>query len=115
MDIRRKKQLIEEYKNRKPEMGILCFKFKAGEEIFLTASKDIRADINSNRFKMQLGNHPNKDMQKLWQAGGGLEGVEIFVMKEYAYKNSDDDHTDKLEALLTEYLAAHEGARRVWR
>ena len=34
MDMNRKKQLMEDYKNRHPEMGIIAFKCGETDEIF---------------------------------------------------------------------------------
>lgn len=47
MDMNRKKQLMEDYKNRHPEMGIIAFKCRETGEIFLGTSKDTKADYNT--------------------------------------------------------------------
>ena len=59
-DMQRKKQLLGEYKNRKPEMGIISFRCAATEETFLYISKDTKADINSNRFKLSANRFARK-------------------------------------------------------
>lgn len=57
MNIQRKKELIEEWKNRRPEMGVISFRCKATGETFLGISKDTKADFNSNSFKLSTGKH----------------------------------------------------------
>lgn len=46
MDIKRKKELLEAYKNRHPEMGVISYSCKETGEVFLGISKDTRADFN---------------------------------------------------------------------
>lgn len=71
MDARTKKELVNDWKNRHPEMGVISFHCKLTEETFWDISKDTNADYNSNCFKLQAGIHPNKQMQKLWNEYGG--------------------------------------------
>ncbi|MDR1069082.1 MAG: GIY-YIG nuclease family protein [Clostridiales Family XIII bacterium] len=109
MDTQRKKQLREEYKYRKPEMGIISFRCAAAEEAFLCASQNTQADINTNRFKLSANCHPNKKMQELWNRYGET-GFEASVVRVLAYENPDDNHTESLETLLTQCLASDEGS-----
>lgn len=39
MDMKRKKQLLEEYKNRRPEMGVISYRCIATNESFLNFLK----------------------------------------------------------------------------
>jgi len=59
VDENRKKQLLLKYKYRKPEMGIIYFKCISTGDIFIGISKDTKADINSNSFKLGGNLHPN--------------------------------------------------------
>jgi hypothetical protein len=52
MDIKRKKELLESYKNRHPEMGVISYCCKETGEIFLGISKDTKADFNSTNMKL---------------------------------------------------------------
>ena len=70
MDVNRKKQLLWEYKNRKPEMGVISYDCIPANKRFLGLAKDTKADINSSSFQLTAGNHPNKDLQKLWREYG---------------------------------------------
>lgn len=114
MDMRRKRQLLEQYKNRRPEMGILSFRCKTTDELFLCLSQDTKADINSTRFKLLGNTHPNKRMQALWNEYGESD-FEITLMKAFKYDSPQDDHRDKLERLLAKCLEANPGAKRVWK
>jgi hypothetical protein len=114
MDIKRKKQLIEEYENRKPEMGVISFNCVTTKEAFLGISRDIPADFNSNRFKLSANWHPNKRLQELWNQFGE-SSFELSVPKILKYEDPKADHTDKLEKLYEICLLDNPTARRIWR
>ena len=80
MDTKRKKELLQQWKNRHPEMGVISFHCKKTRESFLGISKDTKADFNSIRFQLSMGMHPNKRLTELWnQYGEG--GFEFSVVK----------------------------------
>lgn len=114
MDNQRKKELLEAYKVRKPEMGVISFQCIPTGESFLGISKDTKADLNSNRFKLNANWHPNQRLQELWNQYGeaGFEQTAIKVLK---YEDPGADHTDKLGNLLTQCLQADTNARRIWK
>lgn len=114
METNRKKQLLEEYKNRHPEKGVISFHCKATGETFLGISKDTRADLNSNRFKMSAGGHPNKRMQELWNQYGE-NSFEVTVPKILKYEDPTENHTGKLQELYEQCLAAYPEAKKIWR
>ncbi len=114
MDMPRKKQLLEEYKNRKPEMGIISLKCAATKETFLNISQDTKADLNSNRFKLTSNGHPNKKLQELWNQYGETN-FEISVIRVLKYEDPQADHTEELQKLLTQCLESNKGARRIWK
>jgi hypothetical protein len=114
MDIKRKKELLEAYKNRHPEMGVISYCCKETGEIFLGISKDTKADFNSIRVKLEANWHPNKRLQELWNKYGP-EGFEPSVIKVLKYDNPHEDHTEELESLREKFLAADPNARRIWK
>lgn len=104
MDIKRRKELINEWKNRHPEMGIISIYCKTTDNLFLDISKDTRADFNSNKFKLSSNLHPNKQLQKLWNTYDKNE-FEFSLVKTLKYKNPNDDQTEKLARLFDEYIS----------
>jgi hypothetical protein len=114
MDLKRKKQLLEEYKNRKPEMGVISLRCLATGEAFLGISKDTRADLNSLRCKLSTSWHPNKRLQELWNQYGE-SGFELSVVQVLKYEDPGADHTEELEEMRDKYLVTDSGARRIWR
>lgn len=68
MDIKRKKQLLEKYANRKPEMDIIFFRSAAMGESFLGISKDTRADHTEELEKLLIRCvKSNSDARRIWR------------------------------------------------
>jgi len=114
MDKKRKKELIEIYKNRCPEMGVIAYRCKETGESFLGISKDTKADFNSINVKLDAKWHPNKRLQELWNKYG-REGFELSVIKVLEYDDPNEDHTSELEKLRDQCLAADPNAKKIWR
>ncbi|EHQ89912.1 hypothetical protein DesyoDRAFT_2864 [Desulfosporosinus youngiae DSM 17734] len=114
MDMKRKKQMLEEYINRKPNMGVVSFRCIATGEAFLGISKDTKADFNSTRCKLAANWHPNKRLQELWNQYGE-SGFELSVLKDLKYEDPKADYTDELNALREQCLVQDKQARRIWR
>lgn len=114
MDIKRKKELLDAWKNRHPEMGVISIRCKSTGDLFLGISKDTRADFNSNRFKLSANGHPNRQLQELWNRYGE-PNFEFSVAKILKYESPTDDHTDELKLLLERCLMEAPQARRIWK
>ncbi|NLK43804.1 MAG: GIY-YIG nuclease family protein [Tissierellia bacterium] len=114
MDIKRRKELLEFYKNRRPEMGVVSYRCRETDEVFLGISKDTKADFNSTNMKLSAKIHPNKCLQDLWNKYG-MEGFELSVVKVLKYDDPNEDYTEKLESLRDQCFAANPNARRIWR
>ncbi|MEL7649957.1 MAG: GIY-YIG nuclease family protein [Sedimentibacter sp.] len=93
----RKKELKELYKQTKSEMGIFAVQAKDGGYCFLETTKNLKGKINSTRFQLQLGSHPNKDLQQKWNELGE-EAFEIAVLEKLEY-DKDESKTDYSEEL----------------
>lgn len=112
----RKKQLLEEYKNRRPEMGILSFRCIPSGEVFLGKSNDTATGFNSIRARLSGNTHPNKRFQSLWTEYGE-EKFELTVLEVLSYEDvgEKDDYSNDLEELMVKCLEKNSGAVRVWR
>lgn len=114
MEMNRKKLLLEEYKNRRPEMGVISYRCIETGEAFLGISTDTKADFNSNNAKLSFNSHPNKRMQELWKQYGS-EGFECTVLKVLKYENPGDNHTKDLEKLRDDCLEKNKQAVKIWK
>lgn len=114
MDKKRKKELLEAYKFRRPEMGIIAYHCKETGDVFLDISKDTNASFNGTNMKLSSNLHPNKDLQSLWNKYGAA-AFERTVLEVLKYDDPHKDHSAELEELLEKHLAANPKARRMWR
>ena len=114
MDKAQKKAMVEQWKLRRPEMGVISIRCKATGEAFLGASKDTKADFNSNRAKLSMGSHPNKRLAALWEQYGE-EGFVFSVAAVLEYEDPLEDHTEELESLRELCLAEDKHAVKIWK
>lgn len=112
MDMKRRKKLLEQWKNRHPEMGVISICCTATGGLFFGMTNDTRAAFNGSRFKLSTGNHPNRPLQELWNQYGE-EAFEFSVLRVLKYDNPQDDQTDKLTELLDQCLAETPQAERL--
>ena len=114
MDKAQKKALTEEWKNRRPEMGVISLRCRETGEAFLGTAKDTKAAFNSVRAKLSGGLHPNKRLMELWKQYGE-EGFAFSVAAELEYEDPLEDHSEELETLRELCLAEDEHAVKIWK
>lgn len=100
MDRSRRKELLEQYKQFKPDMGVYMFKSIKENTVYLGCDKNIKATINSDRFKLNANAHKNKKLQKDWNENKD-ENFEIKVVQilEYDKDESKTDYSEELKIL----------------
>lgn len=101
MDQARKKALREEYDQRKPDMGVVCW--QSGDRLWMAVSKDAKADYNRSLFQLRLGSWPNKELQAAFTADP--ESFRWTLLKRLDYQEREEDHREELELL---YLLCRE-------
>jgi hypothetical protein len=62
----KRKQLVREYKERKKKIGIFAIRNKATGKIFLDRTMNLDVAFNKHRFQLNMGSHPQKEMQADW-------------------------------------------------
>ena len=102
-----RKEIKEEYKQRKHKMGVFQIKNTVNNKIFIGSSLDLNAIWNRQKMQLKFGNHPNKGLQKDWQKYGEesfkyeiLAEIKQDDKKEINYKSELKD----LEELYFEEL-----------
>lgn len=95
-----RKELLEQFKASKPEMGIVAVKNPSGEIIHIEASSNTQGIINRTKFQLGAGMHSNRRLQQEWNASGG-EGIilEVVDVLPYDKDESKTDYSDDLEIL----------------
>jgi len=105
----RKKELKEQYKQMKTEMGIFIIQNKINNKYLLVTTQNLHGMINRTRFQLKSGGHPNRELQKEWNELG--EGNFIFTILETLDYDKDESKTDYseelyiMELMLTEKLS----------
>ena len=100
MDRSRKKELIQQYKEMKPETGVYMFKSINTNTVYLGCDKNIKATINGDRFKLNLNNHRCKKLQKDWNENKE-ENFEIKIVEILPYDKDEGkvDYSEELKIL----------------
>ncbi|MDD4781206.1 MAG: GIY-YIG nuclease family protein [Tissierellia bacterium] len=96
----RRKELKELYKNLKPDMGIFIVKSNINDKCYIEGTQDLKSTINSTKFKLNLGNHPNKELQQHWKEYGESSFI-IEVLEELKYDKDESkvDYSEELNIL----------------
>lgn len=96
----RRKELKEIYKNMKPDMGIFIIKSKIEDKCYIETSQDLKGVINSTKFKLGLGIHPNKELQASWKENGEAGfTIDILDKLEYDKDETKVDYSEELNIL----------------
>lgn len=95
MNSEQKKALREQFKQRKPDMGIVCWQNE--EQMWIAISKDAEADYNSTSFQLQLGTWPNRELQRAYKTAP--DSFKWSLLKKLDYEERDEDHSEELELL----------------
>lgn len=106
----RKKQLREQYKQMRPEMGVFLVRLQSGPQGYLEAVKDLKGVINSTVFKLKAGGHRHKKLQEAWNRHGA-EAFVIEILETLDYR-SDDPQADYSEDLAIMKLTWEERLKR---
>lgn len=100
MDKSKKKELLQKYKEMKPEMGVYMFKSIKTNTVYLGCDKNIKATINGDKFRLKLNNHKCKKLQKDWNESEE-ENFEIKTVEVLPYDNDESkvDYSEELKIL----------------
>ena len=112
MNADRRKQLQGEYKNRKPDAGVLAFTCRQTGDSYLMATSDIKAGLNRSRLQLNIGRHPNSKLQSQWDQYGEA-GFELALRELLDYEQGDEVSKEDLEALLELCLAKDANSLRM--
>jgi hypothetical protein len=99
-----RKKAIREYKRTPTPMGILGIRNKADGKLFLLAAKNLPGIMNSHRFSLRHGSHPNRELQedfrRLGEEAFSFEVLDTLEPKEGA----GYDYSADLKALERMWL-----------
>ena len=100
----RRKELLEMYKQMKPDMGIFVIQSRQSQKCFLEVSQNVKAKINSTTFQLNANTHPNKELQKEWNEYGEANfDIEVLEKLKYSEDESKTDYREELEILKLQW------------
>lgn len=92
------KELKEEYKQMKFQMGVFLIKNRVNGKVFIGNSTDLKAVWFAQKLKLNVGMHPNNDLQKDWNEFGE-ENFEYKILEILEDKNELTDYRKELKTL----------------
>lgn len=96
-----KKELREQYKQSKPDMGVFMYKCLPTGKVYLGCGKNVKAEMNSITFQLKFGQYPvNKNLERDWkQHGESAFEVSVLELLQYDEDETKTDYTEDLQAL----------------
>lgn len=100
-----KKELKNQYKQTPPKMGIFQIKNLANGKIFIGRGLNIQGKLNSSKFQLEQGSHPNSELQNDVKVFG-LEkfSFDVFDYLDTKKDDMDYDYNDDLKLLEEMWL-----------
>jgi hypothetical protein len=96
----RKKELKQQYKLMKPEMGIFIIRCNDEKKCYIQAAPDLRGVMNGALARLGGRMHPCQELQRDWTAKGPKAfTMEILECLAYDKDESKTDYTDELTIL----------------
>jgi hypothetical protein len=96
----RKKELKEQYKNFKPDMGIFIISCSYNNKCYIDKARDLKSKMNRAKFQLEFGNYPNKELQKEWKDyGEKYFTIEVLEKLKYDENEPKTDYNEDLALL----------------
>ena len=114
MNQEQRKERVQAWKTRHPDMGVIRVLCTKTGDRFLASAKDTNARLNRFRFQLATGDESNKQLNALWKQYGA-DAFEIAVYKRMDYKDPPEDHYDELDELFVQCLKEDPQAVRLGR
>ncbi len=95
----KKREQKKEYKQNSTPMGVYQIRNLVNDKVFVGVALNLPGILNSNRFQLSLGGHPNKRLQADWNEFGG-ESFSFEVLDELRPgEGAGGDYKDELAFL----------------
>lgn len=97
-----KKELKQEYRNLKPQMGVFLIRNRSNNKIFIDGHTDISARSNRHKAQLRFNSHKNKELQHDWNEIGA-DQFEIEIISELKYEENKEDYSKDVQELIEMY------------
>ena len=94
-----RKELIRQYKETPRPMGVFRVHNTVGDRSFVGTSRDVPSMLNRQRFQLEHGSHPNRELQEDWnRLGAGAFAFEVVDTLKPS-EQADSDAAEDLRVL----------------
>ena len=94
-----RKELIRQYKETPRPMGVFRVHNVAADRSFVGTSRDLPSMLNRQRFQLEHGSHPNRELQEDWNRLGAGAFVFEVVDTLKPSEQADSDPAEDLQVL----------------
>ena len=98
-----RKELKDEYKQRKTQMGVFEIRNTINNKIFIDSGIDVNAKWNRHQLQLKMGMHKNKSLQNDWDSQGAQDFV-FNVLSEIKHQVAGNPDYHKELVLLEELV-----------
>lgn len=100
-NMERKKQLKEQYKQMKTDMGVFIVKKKNSNKYLLVGTQNLKGMMNRVKFQLENGSYPNRELQKDWN-DSSPDDFEFTILEtlEYDKDESKTDYSEEVNIIL---------------
>ncbi|MFA5668552.1 MAG: GIY-YIG nuclease family protein [Balneolaceae bacterium] len=98
-----RKELKDEYKQRKTQMGVFEIRNTVNNKIFIDSSTDVNAKWNRHQLQLKMGMHVYKALQNDWNTQGAQD-FEFNVLSEIKHQDEGNPDYNKELVLLEELV-----------
>ena len=102
MDAKRS-ELKRQYKMTPPPMGVYRIRNLENGKVMIGSAMNLPGILNSNRFQLKMGSHPNKELLAEWKFLGEEKFV-FEVLDELDPKDEAPDHDYRADLAALEEL-----------
>lgn len=102
-----KKDLVFQYKNKEPQIGVFQIKNVKNGKVFIESASNLDKIWNRHHFQLNMGGHPNKRLQQEWNQFGE-QAFTFEILSELKVEEGRDtnyqNELKKLERLFIEEI-----------
>lgn len=102
VDSIRRKQVIQEYKERERQGGVYQIRNTRNGRVFVNSSLNLQT-MNGQRFQLKMGSHMNKALQEEWNRYGE-ESFAFEILEELDRLDERFDPRDDLRKITAHWL-----------
>ena len=97
----RKKQLKEEYKQMKTDMGVFMVKKKNNNKYLLIGTQNLNGMMNRVKFQLENGSYTNGELQKDWNESSP-DDFEFTILETLEYDKDEFkiDYSEEVNIIL---------------